>query len=129
ETYRAGQKLLAGNEHKQARIRVLTNIGIVQALDLGDLRVAVATFTEALSLAEQTEDRREAALAHLYRGESRYRQGDAAGATSDFEAALGLSRQLGTKDEQWKALYGLGRLARAAHRDDDASKYFREAIL
>ena len=128
ETYRAAQKLLAGNEHKQARIRVLTNIGIVQALDMGDLPVAVATFSDALALAEQTGDPREATLAHLYRGESLYRQGDAAGATHDFEGALTLSRQLGATDEQWKALYGLGRLARSAHRDDVASSHLRDAI-
>jgi tetratricopeptide (TPR) repeat protein len=128
ETYRVAQNLLTGNEHKQARIRVLTNIGIVQALDMGDLPVAVATFSDALALAEQTGDRREAALAHLYRGESLYRQGDAARATHDFEGALTLSRELGATDEQWKALYGLGRLARSAHRDDLASSYLRDAI-
>ena len=128
ETYRVAQKLLAGNEHKQARIRVLTNIGIVQALDLGDLPVAVATFTDALALAEQSGDRREALVAHLYRGESLYRQHDADGATRSFEAALATARQLGATDEQWKALYGLGRLARSAHRDEVASRYFRDAI-
>ncbi len=128
ETYRVAQKLLAGEEHKQARIRVLANIGIVQALDLGDLPLAVATFTDALALAGESGDRREAMHAHLYCGESLYRQGDAAGATRNFEAALALSRQLGTTDEQWKALYGLGRLARSAHRDEVAYTYFRDAI-
>jgi tetratricopeptide (TPR) repeat protein len=128
ETYRVAQRLLAGNEHKQARIRVLTNIGMVQALDLGDLRVAVASFTDALALAEQSDDRREAILARLYRGESLYRQGDARGATGDFEEALVTARQLGTTEEQWKALYGLGRLARSAHRDEVASTHFRAAI-
>jgi tetratricopeptide (TPR) repeat protein len=128
ETYRVAQRLLAGDEHKQARIRVLTNIGIVQALDMGDLPVAVAAFTEALALAEQSGDRREAIEAHLYRGESLYRQGDAGGATRNFEAALGSARQLGTTEEQWKALYGLGRLARSAHRDEEAYTHFHDAI-
>lgn len=128
ETYRIAQKLLAANEHTQARIRVLTNIGIVQALDMADFPLAVATFSDALALAEQTGDRREATLAHLYRGESLHRQGDAGRATHDFEAALTLSRQLGATDEQWKALFGLGRLARSAHRDEVASAYFRDAI-
>jgi len=128
ETYRVAQRLLAGNEHKQARIRVLTNIGIVQALDMGDFPVAVAAFTDALALAEQSGDRREAMQAHLYRGESLYRQDDAGGATRNFEAALALSQQLGTTDEQWQALYGLGRLARSAHRDEVAYTYFRDAI-
>jgi len=128
ETYRVAQRLLAGNEHKQARIHVLTNIGIVQALDMGDFPVAVAAFTDALALAEQSGDRREAMQAHLYRGESLYRQDDAGGATRNFEAALALSQQLGTTDEQWQALYGLGRLARSAHRDEVAYTHFRDAI-
>jgi tetratricopeptide (TPR) repeat protein len=128
ETYRAAQSLLADYEHKQARIRVLTNIGMVQALDMGDLPLAVATFTDALALAEESGDPREATLAHLYRGESLYRQGDAGGATRNFEAALAAARQLGTTEEQWRALYGLGRLARSAHRDEVASTYFRDAI-
>jgi tetratricopeptide (TPR) repeat protein len=128
ETYRAAQSLLADNEHKQARIRVLTNIGMVQALDMGDLPLAVATFTDALALAEESGDPREAILAHLYRGESLYRQGDAGGATRNFEAALAAARQLGTTEEQWRALYGLGRLARSAHRDEVASTHFRDAI-
>ena len=128
ETYRAAQKLLAGGEHKQARIRVLTNIGIVQAIDLGNLPLAVATFTEALALAEQSGNPREAMLARLYRGESLYRQGDTVEATRSFEAALASARELGATDEQWKALYGLGRLARAAHRDEVAAAHFRNAI-
>jgi len=128
ETYRVAQKLLAGNEHRQARIHVLTNIGIVQALDMGDLPVAVATFTDALALAEQSGDRREAMQAHLYRGESLYRQGDVGGATRNFETALATARQLGTTEEQWQALYGLGRLARSAHRDEVAYMHFRDAI-
>jgi len=39
-----------------------------------------------------------------------------------------LSQQLGTTDEQWQALYGLGRLARSAHRDEVAYTHFRDAI-
>lgn len=128
ETYRVAQTLLAGDEHKQARIRVLTNIGIVQALDLGNLPVAVAAFTDALALAEQSGNPREAMHANLYRGESLYRQGNTGEATRSFEAALASARQLGTTDEQWKALYGLGRLARSAHRDEEACAHFRNAI-
>jgi CHAT domain-containing protein/tetratricopeptide (TPR) repeat protein len=128
ETYRVAQKLLVGDEHRQARIRVLTNIGIVQVLDMGDLPVAVATFADALALAQQSGDHREEMYARLYSGESRYRQGNVVAATHDFEVALALSRQLGATDEEWKALYGLGRLARDAHRDEVAYGYFRDAI-
>jgi len=128
ETYRIAQDLLAGDEHRQARIRVLVNIGTVQALDMGELPVAVATFSGALALAQQSGDQREAMYALLYRGESRRRQGDVEGAARDFEAALALSEKLGASDERWKALFGLGRLARAAHRDEVAYGHFRDAI-
>ena len=128
ETYRGAQRLLDGEEHKQARIRVLTNIGIVQAFDMGDLRVAGATFSDALALAQQIGNPREAILARLYRGESLRRQGDTTGARRDFQAALASARELGTTDEQWKALYGLGRLARSEHHDEAAVAHFRDAI-
>jgi CHAT domain-containing protein len=39
-----------------------------------------------------------------------------------------LARQLGATDEQWRALFGLGRLARAAQREEEAYRYFRDAI-
>ena len=57
-----------------------------------------------------------------------FRSEIAGGATRNFEAALATARQLGTTEEQWKALYGLGRLARSAHRDEVAYTYFRDAI-
>lgn len=128
ETYRGALRLLVTNEHKEVRVVLLKNIGIVEALDLGDLPAALEAFTSALELAQQSGDRREAMQAHLYRGETLSRQGDAARATAEFEAALSAARELGTTEEQWKALYGLGRLSRAAGREDDAAARFREAI-
>ena len=128
ETYRAALRLLATNEHKEVRVVLLKNIGIVEALDLGDLPAALEAFTSALELSLQSGDRREAMQARLYRGETFFRQGDAGSSAREFEAALAAARELGTTEEQWKALYGLGRLARAAGHDEDAAARFREAI-
>lgn len=128
ETYRAAQKLLAGDQHTDARIGVLSNIGIVQALDMGDLPAALTAFTDALALAQHTGNRREVIEAHLYRGEALYRQGDAAGSAREFEAAIAGAKQLGTTEEEWKGLYGLGRLAHAGGRDEVAMERFREAV-
>jgi CHAT domain-containing protein/tetratricopeptide (TPR) repeat protein len=128
ETYRAAQRLLASDENKGARIGVLSNIGIVLAFDLGDLPEALKAFTAALELSLQTGNRREAMQARLYRGETLFRQGNAAASAREFETALATARELNTTEEQWKALYGLGRLARAAGRDDEAVARFQEAI-
>jgi CHAT domain-containing protein/tetratricopeptide (TPR) repeat protein len=128
ETYRAAGQLFAKVQHRDGEIGVLKNMGIVEALDLGDLQAALGTFARALPLAEGTGNRREAMQVRLYRAETLIRLGDLAGATRDFEAALDSAEQLGTTEDQWKALYGLGRVARKTGRDDIAAARFRQAI-
>lgn len=128
ETYRTALGLLATNERTEVRVVLLKNIGIVEALDLGNLPAALEAFTSALELSQQSGVRREVMQARLYRGETLFRQGDAAASAREFDAALAAARELGTTEEQWKALYGLGRIAKAAGREEDASARFREAI-
>jgi CHAT domain-containing protein/tetratricopeptide (TPR) repeat protein len=127
-TYRAAEKLFAREHHRDGEIGVLKNIGIVQALDLGDLEAALDTFAKALARSEESANRREAMQARLYRGEARIRLGDLDGATRDLEVALDAAEELGTTEDQWKALYGLGRIARKTGRDDLAGAHFRRAI-
>jgi CHAT domain-containing protein/Tfp pilus assembly protein PilF len=128
QTYRAAAQLFAKEQHRDGEIGVLKNIGIVQALDLGDLQAALGTFARALELAEGSGNRREAMQARLYRGETLIRLGDLDGATRELERALDSAKELGTTEEQWKALYGLGRVARKRGRDDVAAAQFRQAI-
>jgi CHAT domain-containing protein/Tfp pilus assembly protein PilF len=128
ETYRAAGQLFAQEQRRNGEIGVLKNIGIVQALDLGDLRAALGTFARVLSIAEGNGNRREAMQVRLYRGETLIRLGDLNGATRDLEAALDSAKALGTTEEEWKALYGLGRVARRTGRDDLAAARFRQAI-
>ncbi len=128
ETYRAAEQLFARERHRDGEIGVLKNIGIVQALDLGDLEAALDTFAKVLALAEESGNRREAMQARLYRGETLLRLGKLDGANADFDAALDSARELGTTEEQWKALYGLGRIVRKRGRDDLAAARFRQAI-
>jgi tetratricopeptide (TPR) repeat protein len=128
ETYRAAQALYAREHLSDGEIHVLQDIGIALALDFQDLNGAVTAFSKALASAEASANRREAALAHLFRGEAFYRmkKDDAAG--RDFAAALGTAHEIGAREEQWTALYGIGRIA--SSRDDDAraAAAFREAI-
>jgi CHAT domain-containing protein/tetratricopeptide (TPR) repeat protein len=128
DTYRAAEQLFARDRHRDGEIGVLKNIGIVQALDLGDLQAALGTFSKALALAQESGNRREAMQTRLYRGETLLRLGKLDGASADFEAALDSARELGTTEDQWKALYGLGRIGRKRREDNLAAARFRQAI-
>jgi len=128
QTYEAAERLFEKEEHNDGMISVLKNIGIVHALDLRDLRSALDAFNRALALAQAAGNRRETMQAHLYRGETLVRQGAVGEAERDFTAALALARDLSATEDQWKALYGLGRVARARGDRAQAAKAFQEAI-
>ncbi len=128
ETYRQAKDIFDRRGQKDGQIGVLINIGIALALDLDDLPGALVSFTRALALAEQTQNRREAIQAHLYRGESFYRLNQMDSAREEFEAALAPARQLGASEEEWKALHGLGRTAKLVGQTEVAAAYFRQAI-
>lgn len=122
ETYYARQKDVDGE------LGVLKNIGIVFGLDLGRLNDALKTFDQAHALAEKTGNQREMMQAVLYRAETLYRIGRFAEAGKDFDSALAAAVQLGTVEEQWKALYGLGKIALQNDQTDLAERQFRAAI-
>src|SRR5260370_22796475 len=111
EAYRQAEAVFARRGHKDGQLGVLINIGNAQALDLGDVAGALESFTNALALAEQTQNRRKALQAHLYRGESFFRLNQMDSARQEFDTALAAARELGTSQEEWKALDRLGRAA------------------
>ncbi len=128
EAYRQAEAVFARRGHKDGQLGVLINIGNAQALDLGDVAGALESFTNALALAEQTQNRRKAMQAHLYRGESFFRLNQMDSARKEFDTALAAARELGTSEEEWKALYGLGRAAERVGETALAAGYFRRAI-
>jgi CHAT domain-containing protein/tetratricopeptide (TPR) repeat protein len=128
ETYGAARDLFAKERHSDGEIGVLKNIGIVRARDLADLDGAVDSFTSALALAERSKNRRETMQARLYLGEAYDGKDDLVAARREFEAALGIAKELGTIEEQWKALYGLARVERKSGHDEAATGRLREAI-
>ncbi len=91
------------------------NIAIAQALDFEDYAAARAGFTQVLALALGAGNRREALQARLYLGETHFRSGRQDQAEAEWAIALSLARELKAPEEEWKALYGLGRA-----RDDRA---------
>ncbi len=128
ETFRQAQEVFDRQGRKDGQISVLLNAGVALALDLDDVPSALESFTRALALAEQTQSRWGAMQAHLYRGESLLRLNRLDSAKEEFDTALAAARQLGTSEEEWKALYGQGRAAERAGQTQLAAVYFRQAI-
>ncbi len=128
DTYRTAQALYRQAAHRDGEIAVLNNIGIVQAMDLHDWKAAESTFTSAYDLAERSHDRPLAVHALLYRGETLYRAGRLAESKSDFSAALVGARELGGTEEEWKALYGLGRIAAGESEVAQAKELLANAV-
>ena len=111
--YDQARALFAQEHQLDGELGVMKNRGIVLALDLGQLDAAQKNFTESLDKATQAANKREMLQARLYRGETELRAGEADAARADFTAALELAQSLHTPEEQWKALYRLGRLDEA----------------
>lgn len=126
--YRTAQALYSKAHDADGEISVLKNIGIVYALDQRDYARAAGTFRTVQSLARKTGNRREEMQTHLYLGETLIRAKSLQPANEEFETALSLAQQLGTTEEQWKADYGLGRVAEAVGNSPAAEKYYRDGI-
>ena len=128
EIYHQARDMFTRRGYKRGEIGVLNNIGIALASDLGDLVGALKSFTEAVALAEQTQSRREGMQARLHRGEALFRLDQMDSARREFEAALAAAKELGTPEEEWKALYGLGRIAERVGNTELATRYSYQAI-
>lgn len=129
DSYQLAQKFYRQEHDADGEIGVLKNIGIVYAMDLVQLRRAQAIFSHALQLAKESNNRRELMQGHLYLGEVFIREKNTPSATQEFEQARDLASALGTTEEQWKAVYGLGRVMEIEGDLNAAEKDYREAIL
>lgn len=125
---RLAEKHYAKEKDIDGEIGVLKNIGILQALELGKLQDALQTFERARSLAVKTGNRREAMQSTLYRAETLIRLGRLTEASRELETALAAADQLGTVEDQWKALYAMGRIAQRSNQAEVAEQKYLEAI-
>lgn len=128
QTYRAAQALYKKVAHRDGEIAVLNNIGILEAMDLADFPAAVSTFTTSLRMAEASGDRPLAIHALLYRGEALYRAGQPEKSGADFQVAADQAASLGETEENWKALYGLARIAVSQGKATEADQLLERAI-
>ena len=128
DRYRSALSLYAKQQDADGEISVLKNIGIVYALDQGNLDQARQFFERALRRAVQTSNQREEMQGHLYLGETFLREGAVQPSRDEFQVALKQARQMGTTEEEWKALYGAGRAAERSEDAAGAEARYREAI-
>lgn len=129
DTYRSALNLYSTQHDSDGEISVFKNIGIVYALDIGDLPKAEPLFARALAIAVQTGNQREAMQGHLYLGETYLRQRSLEKALLEFQNALAMSNKLGTTEEQWKSLYGVGRIKDLQGDEQAAEANYRQAIV
>src|ERR1051326_2087429 len=128
QSYKQANQFYQNEKDIDGELGVLKNTGILLALDLGRLQDALKVFEQVHTLAEKTKNQREGMQALLYRGETLYRMEKIADAAKEFTSALEAADQLGTVEEQWKAMYGLGKVALKNGQRDQAEAKFREAI-
>ena len=126
--YHDAEKWYAQQKDVDGEIGVLKNIGIVLGLDLGRLANALQTFDRAHALAEKSGNQREVMQTLLYRGETLYRMGRFTEAAHDYKTAQHYAVQLGTGEEEWKALYGLGKIDLSTGHGDLAFDKLRQAV-
>jgi CHAT domain-containing protein/tetratricopeptide (TPR) repeat protein len=128
QSYRFADEYYAKEKDTDGQLAVLKNTGIVLALELGRLQDALKTFDRARALAEKTKNQREVMQAMLYRGETLYRMERLPEAEKEFTAALVSAEQLGTVEEQWKAVNAMGKIALKNGQREAAEARFRDAI-
>jgi CHAT domain-containing protein/Tfp pilus assembly protein PilF len=128
ETYKNAQLLFSKDRDADGEIGVLKNIGIVYALDLHDLPNAQRIFRRVLELASDIQNRREEMQAHLYLGEAYLLQRSLEFGKAEFDRVLAMAKELGTPEEQWKALYGLGQIEEKQGDREGAESQYRAAI-
>jgi CHAT domain-containing protein len=128
DAYGKAEHAYAQQHDVDGELGVLKNTGIVLALNLGRFPQALNTFTKARELALKSNNKREAMQALLYRAQTLYQMERLAQAKEQFQAALNEAAALGTVEEQWKALYALGRIAEDEGQSGAAEVQYRNAI-
>ncbi|HSS97663.1 MAG TPA: tetratricopeptide repeat protein, partial [Terriglobales bacterium] len=128
DSYRSTLNLYSQQHDSAGEINVLKNIGIVYALDQNNLAEAERYFGNSLARAIQATSAREQMQAHLYLGETLFREGRLDVAAKEFQLVLDQAVKLGSSEEQWKASYGMGRIWVLRGQPDKAEVEFRAAI-
>lgn len=127
DTYDSARALLSKEAHADALLGVLKNQGILHVMETGDYAAAHRLFAEGRKRAIRSASARESMQFRMYEGETLFREGRIALAGEEWRSVLAESRRLGTVEEEWKALHGLGRVEMREGHPDLAAQRFEEA--
>lgn len=128
ENYRRALDLYSRQRLLDGEIAALKNTGIALALDLKDYQKALDTFSRVIEISRRASNRRQEVQARLYAAETLRRMGRLQEAQGQFQSVLTAARELGISEERWKALYGLGGIARSAGNLAEAKTLLQTAI-
>lgn len=128
EVYHSAQDIFRTSRHSDGEIRALRNIGIAQAMDLGDLKGALKSFASVLTLSQQSSNNLGIVQANLYTGEVLRRLQQYGEATTHLQTAFDTAQKTGLIEEQWKSLYALGQIAEQTGSPQTALEDYRKAI-
>jgi tetratricopeptide (TPR) repeat protein len=128
EIYASVEKLYQADRYNDGEIGVLRNIGIARVMDMADPEGALMAFSQAAKLARDSSNRRGAVQASLYRSEALRLLHRFSEAAEDAKYALEGARASGLVEEQWRALYVLGRIEEAGGHGDAARNHYLEAV-
>jgi tetratricopeptide (TPR) repeat protein len=122
------EKLYQADRYNDSEIGVLRNIGTARVMDMADPEGALEAFSQAAKLARDSSNRRGAVQASLYRSEALRFLHRFSEAAKDANYALEGARTSGLVEEQWRALYVLGRIEEAEGHGGAARNRYLEAV-
>jgi tetratricopeptide (TPR) repeat protein len=121
------QKLFARDRNVEGELSAMKTRGIILAFDLMQFEEAERSFSAVVAAATRVGHRHHLLDGHLFRGETLSLAGHADKARVDLLKALALARELRTPEEEWQALYALGRNERE-RQPGVAREYLTQAV-
>ncbi|MFN7936876.1 MAG: CHAT domain-containing tetratricopeptide repeat protein [Bryobacteraceae bacterium] len=105
---------------------VLKNLAIAEAVEFQDYPAARRLFEQVLDMARSSGNQREQLVAQLYLAETAFHEGNLDEAQRLWQASADSAAKGGEAEEEWRALYGLGRIARA--RSASPAPFYAKSI-
>ncbi|MCC7154697.1 MAG: CHAT domain-containing protein [Bryobacterales bacterium] len=126
--YEQALRLYRDERNSDREIGTLKNLGILEALEFQDYVAARRRFGEALRRATATGSIREELQSRLYLAECDLRTARPRDAEMGWRAVRDLAQKINAPEEEWKADYGLGRLALERNLPGQARHHFSRAV-
>ena len=115
-------------EIKDTEVRILNNIGTVHA-DLTETNNSISYFSQALKLAEETQDIESMGMINNNIGIVHYNLGNFTDSTDYFQRAIDLALRIEDKKTLWEAYLELARTYVKQNKFKEALNSFEESIL